>query len=160
VADKAGLSQAGLLHHFPSKERLLQAVLTWRDDESGARMGTPFPEGVELLRGFVELAEHNAGTPELVELHVVLSAEGTSEDHPLHEYFVTRYEVVYDLVRRALEKADAEGQVKPDVDLRSAARTIIALMDGLQVQWLLHRAQVDMAFDLRRYMQSLLTVEL
>ena len=160
VADKVGLSQAGLLHHFPSKERLLQAVLTWRDDEAGARMGTPFPEGLELLRAFVELAEHNASTPELVELHVVLSAEGTSTDHPLHDYFVLRYGVVYDLVLRALEHADARGELKPSVDQRSAARTIIALMDGLQVQWLLHREQVDMAFDLRRYMQSLVAVEL
>ena len=160
VADRVGLSQAGLLHHFPSKERLLEAVLTWRDDESGARMGTPFPEGVELLRGLVELAEHNAGTPELVELHVVLSAEGTSADHPLHDYFVLRYGVVYDMILRALAHAEAHGQLKADVDQHSAARTIIALMDGLQVQWLLHKEQVDMAFDLRRYMQSLVAVEL
>jgi hypothetical protein len=33
-------------------------------------------------------------------------------------------------------------------------------MDGLQVQWLLHRDEIDMAGDLRRYVQSLLTVEL
>ena len=34
VADKVGLSQAGLLHHYPSKEHLLEAVLTWRDEVS------------------------------------------------------------------------------------------------------------------------------
>ena len=88
MADKVGLSQAGLLHHFPSKEHLLQAVLTWRDGVSARLIGEPLPEGIDLLRGLVALAEYNASTPELVELHVIVSAEGTSEDHPLRDYFV------------------------------------------------------------------------
>jgi hypothetical protein len=39
VAVKVGLSQAGLLHHFPSKEALLEALLTLRDEESLERLG-------------------------------------------------------------------------------------------------------------------------
>jgi len=160
VADRVGLSQAGLLHHFPSKERLLEAVLTRRDDEARARLGDPLPAGVDVLRGMVDLAEYNASTPELVEMHVILSAEGTSADHPIHDYFVARYALVFDQVRVAFEEADARCQLKPGVNCASAARTLIALMDGLQVQWLLHRDEVDMAGDLARYVQSLLTVEL
>ena len=160
VADRVGLSQAGLLHHFPSKEHLLQAVLTWRDDQAAAWLGDPLPEGVDLLHGMVKLAEYNARTPELVELHVILSAEGTSADHPLRTYFVDRYATVFGLIRDAFRTAEARGQVKPGVDGDVAARTVIALMDGLQVQWLLHRDDVDMAGDLRVYIQSLLTVEL
>jgi AcrR family transcriptional regulator len=159
VADRVGLSQAGLLHHFPSKEHLLQAVLTWRDEQAAIRLGDR-PEGVDLLRALVEVAEYNATTPELVELHVILSAEGTSTDHPIHEYFVNRYASVFDAIRGAFEKALSTGQLHPDVDVDSAARTVIAMMDGLQVQWLLHRNDVDMAGDLRRYIQSLLTVDL
>jgi hypothetical protein len=37
---------------------------------------------------------------------------------------------------------------------------MVALMDGLQVQWLYDRNSVDMAAEVRRYVQSLLTVEL
>jgi AcrR family transcriptional regulator len=160
VADKAGLSQAGLLHHFPSKEHLLQAVLTWRDDVSGQLIGQPLPEGIDLLRALVKVAKYNASTPELVELHVIVSAEGTSADHPLRDYFVRRYARLFERIRRAFERAAAEGQLRPGVDCASAARTFIALMDGLQIQWLLNRDGVDMAADLRRYLQSLLTVEL
>jgi AcrR family transcriptional regulator len=160
VADRVGLSQAGLLHHFPSKEHLLEAVLTWRDDDARARLGEPMPQGIDLLRGMVALARHNQRTPELVELHVILSAEGTSADHPLHDYFITRYLDVLNVMRRAFERAEALGQLKPGVDCSSAARTMIAVWDGLQVQWLLDRDQVDMARDLRRYIQSLLTVDL
>ncbi len=160
VADKVGLSQAGLLHHFPSKEHLLQAVLAWRDDQARIRLGDPLPEGVALLRGLAELAEYNASTPELVELHVIVSAEGTSADHPIHGYFDERYAMIFEMVRAAFAHADARGQLKPGVDCAGAARTVIALMDGLQVQWLLHRDEVDMAGDLRRYIQSLLSIEL
>jgi AcrR family transcriptional regulator len=160
VAEKAGLSQAGLLHHFPSKEHLLKAVLSWRDGVSARLIGDPLPEGIDLLRGWVALAEYNARTPELVELHVIVSAEGTSEDHPLRDHFVERYTWVLGLVRQAFERAAAGGQLRDGVDCASAARTLIALMDGLQIQWLLDRDGVDMAADLRRYLQPLLTVEL
>jgi AcrR family transcriptional regulator len=160
VAEKAGLSQAGLLHHYPSKEHLLEAVLTWRDSETRRLLGEPFPEGLDFLRGMVRAAEHNATTPELVELHVIVSAEGTSAEHPLRDYFVRRYASVVDLTRRAFERAATEGQVQPGVDCASAARTLVALMDGLQIQWLLDPDHVGMAADLRRYLQPLLTVEL
>ena len=63
VADRVGMSQAGLLHHFPSKESLLEAVLTWRDDDARAMLGDPMPTGVDLLRGLVELARINEGRP-------------------------------------------------------------------------------------------------
>jgi AcrR family transcriptional regulator len=160
VAGKVGLSQPGLLHHFPSKEHLLAAVLGWRDDVTANLMGDPLPQGIEFLRGLVRVAEHNATTPELVELHVIVSAEGTSADHPLRDYFVGRYAYVVGHTREAFERAAAEGQLRPGTDCASAARTLIALMDGLQIQWLLDRDGVDMAGDLRRYLQPLLTVDL
>jgi AcrR family transcriptional regulator len=160
VADKVGLSQAGLLHHFPSKEHLLEAVLTWRDGETAKQMGQPFPEGLDFLRALVQTAQYNATTPELVELHVIVSAEGTSKDHPVRGYFVGRYAWIHELTRRAFERAAGDGQLRPGTDCASAARTLIALMDGLQIQWLLDRDGVDMAADLRRYLQPLLTVEL
>ena len=160
VAEKVGLSQAGLLHHYPSKEHLLEAVLTWRDEVSRQLIGEPLPEGLDLLRGLVKATEYNETTPELVELHVIVSAEGTSADHPLRSYFVNRYADLFERVRQAFERAADEGQLRPGVDCASAARTLIALMDGLQLQWLLDRDRVDMAGDLRHYLQPLLTVEL
>jgi AcrR family transcriptional regulator len=160
VADRVGMSQAGLLHHFPSKEHLLQAVLTWRDDDARALMGEPQPTGTDLLRFLVFLAGHNSGRPQLVELHVILSGEGASVEHPLHAYFVERYERVYVMIRDAFEEAAERGDLREGVDTSSAAKAVIALLDGLQLQWLLHREQVDMAADLRRYLQLLLTVDI
>lgn len=154
------MSQAGLLHHFPSKNHLLEAVLGWRDEDSMARLGAERREGLDFIRALVELAVHNQTTPELVELHVVLSAEATSPEHPAHEYFMRRYARVISAVQRAFEKAAANDQLCPGVDCAGAARTLIALMDGLQVQWLIGRPVIDMPAELRRYLRPLLAVEL
>lgn len=162
IADRVGMSQAGLLHHFASKSELLQAVLIHRDDEARGRMGTgvELPEGVGLLRALVGLTEYNASTPGLVALFSVLSAEATSAEHPAHEYFLERYGYVIGIFRTALEQARDAGQLRDGVDPESGARLIIAASDGLQVQWLLDPVGTDMAAELRRFMQSLVTVEL
>src|SRR4051812_30799747 len=87
VAERAGLSQAGVLHHFPSKNHLVEALLTWRDDESRHRFGD-HATGLDKLRALIDLVEYNQRkTPELVELYATLSAEATSADHPVHGYF-------------------------------------------------------------------------
>jgi len=160
VAERAGLSQAGLLHHFPSKSHLVEAVLTWRDEQSRSRFERK-NAGVDLLRAAVELIDYNQReTPQLVELFATLAAEATSSDHPAHDYFARRYQWVIGYMRGGFERAARDGDLRPGVDPASAARTLVALMDGLQVQWLYDRDSVDMAAEVRRYVQSLLSVEL
>jgi AcrR family transcriptional regulator len=160
VADRVSLSQAGLLHHYASKSDLLEAVLAWRDARSAQEMGEPRPEGLEFLRAMADVADTNEETPGLIHLHVVVSAEATSAEHPVHDYFVRRYDSVIEATREAFEHAAARGLLQPHVDCSSAARTLVALMDGLQVQWLLNPDSVDMGADLRRYLRPLLTVDL
>src|SRR3954466_5143961 len=75
VAERAGLSQAGVLHHFPSKNHLVEAVLGWRDEQAQARF-TPATSGRLTIRALVDLVDYNQReTPELVELYATLSAE-------------------------------------------------------------------------------------
>ena len=159
IADRVGMSQAGLLHHFSNKSDLLQAVLSHRDDEARFRMGMApdLPEGVDMLRALVDLAEYNVSTPGLVALFTVLSAEATSPDHPAHEYFLERYAYVLRIVADALEQAGERGQLREGVEPASAARAFVAVMDGLQVQWLLDPHSLDMGADVRRFAQSLVT---
>ena len=160
VADRVGLSQAGLLHHYPSKHLLLEAVLDWRDQDALARMGAEQPQGLAMLEALVDLAQHNATTPQVVELHVTLSAEATSRDHPVHDYFVRRYAWLLEMVADAFEHAAAHGHLRTGRGLCSAAITLVALMDGLQGLWLLNPESVDMAEELRRYLRPLVTGDL
>ena len=160
VAERAGLTHAGVMHHFPTKIDLLQAVLAWRDADALERLGARQPEGLDVVRAWLDEVRRNQSTPELVDLHVTLSAEGTSPDHPLREYFIQRYDRVVALLTEALQVAATRGELRPGVDPEQAARMLVAATDGLQVQWLLHRDAVDMPAALGRYVESLITVAL
>ncbi|WP_082979087.1 helix-turn-helix domain-containing protein [Arthrobacter sp. B6] len=83
VAREAGMSDAGLLHHFGCKSALLAAVLELRDMRAEA-VYTPMhvEDPYVILLGLVELARYNVSAPGLVRLHVTLSAEATSPQHP------------------------------------------------------------------------------
>jgi AcrR family transcriptional regulator len=155
VADRVGMSEAGLLHHFPSKSALLIAVLERRDEQTQEQFDFDPGHGVEILRSFVKLAEYNASTPGVVELFCTLSAEATSPEHPAHSYFLDRYEMTRSMTITAFRELEDEGRLSPHVSPESAARGVIALMDGLQIQWLLDRDSVDMAADLRSYLSTL-----
>ena len=86
-------------------------------------------------------------TPELVELYALLSAEATAADHPVHDYFVRRYQWVVNHLQESLQQVAAAGELREGVDPVSAARSMVALMDGLQIQWLYDRNSVDMAAE-------------
>lgn len=143
VADSCDLSLTGLLHHFPSKDQLLVAVLNRRDElESrslSAALGVTQPPDVppesplvdwgdvDLRTACEALVTRNAKQPELVRLYAMLEAESLAPDHPAHDYFVQRQARTLALLRRL--DGDRE-------DSGLTARKTLALMDGLQLQWL------------------------
>jgi AcrR family transcriptional regulator len=158
VADKVGLSQAGLLHHFPNKEALLEALLTLRDKESVERFGTADAKGMDLLRGLVELTRYNTTIPGLVSLYCVLSAEATDPEHPAHGYFLRRYNWVREIIAEAFTEVGVQGRLRPGVLPVVATRQLVALMDGLQVQWLLDNNSVDMPDEVVAFLNNV-TIE-
>jgi AcrR family transcriptional regulator len=138
IAEAAGLTQAGLLHHFPSKEQLLISLLDDRDHKDGQRVKASIAQhGPDVLASLEELVAYNATTHDLVQLFAVLVAEATSSDHPAHVYFVDRYERVRSRIYRTLRDGQNMGEVRSDVDIETLASVVVAVMDGLQIQWLL-----------------------
>jgi AcrR family transcriptional regulator len=159
IAARCGLSHTGLLHHFPTKQSLLLAVLEHRDEVDSARLSAG-GTGLAVLRGLVDIAALNTTRPGIVELFAVLLAEATTADHPAHDYFVHRYQATVRAVERAYQQVHADGVLRPGIQAGPAARQFIALMDGLQIQWLLSDRQIDMAAVLHAHLQAQLTVPL
>lgn len=159
IAETAGISRTGLLHHFPSKEALLEAILEKRDTEDQARLG-PMDGPLSGLRNLVALARYNATVPHLVNLFTLLAAEAVDPAHPAHDYVVRRYAGAPLIMQRALTAARDAGLLAPGVDVERQARALVALMDGLQVQWLLDPAAVDMAAVLEAEIQQVLVIGL
>jgi AcrR family transcriptional regulator len=154
LAERVGMTATGLLYYFGSKERLLREVVDERDqaDEYGPDGPVPLQLTLQSLRG---LGRHNMETAVLTRLYVVLGAESFDASDPLHDFFVERYEMARHFVHSILEAEQARGQVRHDIDVDQISREVIAMVMGLEVQWLADPQRVDLADAFDHYIDRL-----
>jgi AcrR family transcriptional regulator len=157
VGEQVGLTDAGVLHHFSSKQALVQAVL---DRELEQQIGQ-VRELIELggltaIRRMSVWGSVVEQTPELAGLMVVLTAEGISADSPFHEYLVRRYENVHDLVVGLIRQGIDSGEIREDVDADWEASALVAYLDGIRLQWFLSGRQIALADAVERYFDQLI----
>ena len=141
VAKRVGLTTAGVMHHFASKEELFTEVLRQRDERVREAAGDV--SETTLLEQTRKVVAYNQSTRGLTSLYTVISAEATDPEHPAHAYFVDRYAAGRALAEETIRDALAHGRINASIDVEVAARLIPAVMDGLQQQWLL-----DDSFDM------------
>lgn len=134
VADRVGLTPAGILYHFGSKEALLQAVLEERDRRGRDRFVDLLRVGgSESLRRAISGAAVSETAPGLIALHTVLQAESFDSDAPAHDYFLDRSKAVRSGIQQALEANQRAGRVRADLDCAAKAAEILAFMEGAAV---------------------------
>lgn len=131
IADAVGMTQAGLLHHFGTKENLLVEVLRQRDIVNRRIVAAQGGDDPMTIR----VARHNESVPALVNLYVNLEAAAADAEHPAHEFFLRRENEVLASMRRDIEARQQAGTLAQDVDASMMARVFLALSDGLQAQW-------------------------
>ena len=139
VAEKVGLTQQGLLHYVPSKDALLIEVLKLRD-EIDSQTFTADRAGLEMME---KLVSHNATLPGLVQSFTVLSADSVTENHPAKPFFTERYRTMRTVLIGALRQ-ELGDDLPAGLTHEQAAILLIAIMDGLQLQWLLEPDAVAM----------------
>lgn len=149
IAAHAGMTHAGLLHHFPGKEQLLLEVLGRRDREDAALLFPGLmdgdPEHAEAARGSVEerlrrvvaVIGRNSHTRGMVALYVQLAAEASDPEHPARHYFTRRYQILRAEIAALLEELFAQSPPATPADPHAVAQQLLAVMDGMQTQWLL-----------------------
>ncbi|MEV0318512.1 TetR/AcrR family transcriptional regulator [Streptomyces sp. NPDC050658] len=160
VAAGAGTSATVITHHFGSKQRLLMAVLQARDERTVRTFGRLHPDsgGADaraLFREMLALAEYNLTQPGLIQLFTRLSAEASDPAHPAHTYFAERYERVAGSLAAVLQRSFEAGQLVADADAEGVAREILAVSDGLQVQWAIAEGGIDFVGLYRAYLERL-----
>ncbi len=155
LADRVGMTAAGLLYYFGTKERLLREVVAERDQADAFGPGGAFPVDLTLT-SLRQLGQHNMETATLTRLYVVLGAESLDASDPLHDFFVERYEMARHFVRTVLETEIAHGRVRRDVDVDQIAQEVIAVVMGLEMQWLADPSRVDLAGAIDRYIDRLI----
>lgn len=145
VAEQVGMTHAGVLHHFGSKQKLLLEVLAYRDQADVAELAQKhIPGGHELFLHLVRTAFANEQRPGIVQSYTVLSNESVTDGHPARDFFEERYTTLRREVSDAFHTLCAqEGVAEPDT-IAAASASILAVMDGLQLQWLLHPDIVEL----------------
>ncbi|MFI6598917.1 TetR/AcrR family transcriptional regulator [Nonomuraea sp. NPDC050536] len=156
IAERVELSQAGLLHHFKSKERLLIAVLDYRDEADMRRFDFGKLTGIAALNALADVVDYNSRVPGLVQLFSVISGEAVTADHPGHDWARTRYRRLRASLASALRRGAETGEFRADLDAEAHADRLIAMMDGLQTQWLIDPDNVDMPRIFRTYVTDVI----
>jgi AcrR family transcriptional regulator len=141
IAKRVGLTPAGLMHHFADKEELFVEVLRQRDEKVRQAAGDPAEH--TLVQQAEKVVAYNQTTRGLTSLYAIVSAEATDSEHPSHADFAERYRSGAQNAEELLRAGQEAGEVRADIDPALAARLISAVMDGIQLQWLLDE-QVDM----------------
>ena len=154
IAEMAGISVAGVLHHFPNKVALLMGVLM-RRDEVNQRISEEVQIELTLtsfLGGLRQINRSNATAPGVIRAFSILNAESLVESHPAWEWFQSRYIAIHQRMRARLDHLVLAGEVRGDVDLDALIHQILAMMDGLQLQWLRFPETVDLVQRFDAYM--------
>ena len=134
IAKEAGVTPAGLLHHFESKEQLLNAVLDARDADDDAH--ADYRSG-DLITELSRVPERFERAPELVGTFTVLLVENIAPDAPLHDRLHKRYRDAVDIITEIIERGQQRRTLRPDFDAATKAVEILAFINGMETLWLL-----------------------
>ena len=166
IANAADISKAGLLHHFSSKDELFAKVLERRDREDALSILVESPavdgDAVEvpvdtvgnldtldvagasdldgnpwaLLERYVELLERNVAHRDLTAIYTATAVSVLDAEHPAHRWMANHLNSAVERFESSFEAGKTAGLVDPKMPSRLVARSLVALIDGLQLQWL------------------------
>jgi len=157
IATACGVSRQGLLHHFPSKEDLLTAVLARRDELDGTSFAAAIATNRTPVEALAETMADNAREPAVMRLYTVLSAEATNPEHAAHEYFADLYVRLRAQLTEAIASAQDAGALPAEWPAETAAPMPLAPTDGPALQAPLPPGLVDPARTMREVNAMLLS---
>jgi AcrR family transcriptional regulator len=157
IAEQVAVTKAALRYYFLTKAELFTAVLERRDELAFEVSPLDQDDPVEALQGLVRLTAHNMSMPGVVALHTTIAAEAVAHDHPAHAYYIARYAFIVGRLTEILERCRTARLLAAGVEPARTARAIVAMIDGLQIQWLTDPEGIDIVDDLDQYLRSLLT---
>ncbi|WP_213816946.1 TetR/AcrR family transcriptional regulator [Glaciihabitans sp. dw_435] len=143
IAVGAGLTRQGVLHHFPSKQALLLALLDERDQQLGNMPDRVDDSAAAFLDTARSTISQILAQRELVALAHALSAEAVGVEHPAHDWLVRRYDGLRSAFTDAFVLSFERGELAPRADPRVLAALVLGATEGLEAQWLAHPEAVN-----------------
>lgn len=150
ISKAVGITEAGVLHYFDSIDDLLVQVLRQRDaDDLAASKLTEenlrdpatvrAENGMNPVENALGIVARNQKTPGLVELYAHMSVKASDPESYAYRYFKQRGIIERAMVGQAAATMYESANVPAVVPPEDVARLLQALLDGLQIQWLLER---------------------
>jgi AcrR family transcriptional regulator len=159
VAQRADLSEDEVRDHFDDVDALLLAVLERMDtsyvETENYMASAPF-SGIETLRRQAAGAKILVERPQHARLRVVVSFEAIVRDGAARTYTQERTESIRWWFSTALSEGVRIGELSPDTDPDARAAEMVAFMEGIQIQWLLHPERIDLVRAYESYIDDLI----
>lgn len=139
IAQRMGLTQGALFRHFPSKDAILQAVMSWvserllaRVDRASEGASSPLAALEAIFMAHIEFVSEHPGVPRM------LFSELQSSEKTLPKRIVQTLICHYgERLRGLLEAGKKQGELDAKLDVAAAAVLFIGTIQGLVMQSLL-----------------------
>jgi len=156
IGAEAGVSEPAVLYHFRSKKELLDRVLSDHEAAQLERMNQVRADADgSLAAALLELAGRHEASPAFIRLFTVVAGESIDPDHPAHPYFVERYKRTRGSFSEWIALEQREGRVPEGIDPDALGRLLVAVLDGLELQYLLEPHDADIVGPLKEFFDFL-----
>ena len=140
IGKEAGYSRGLVTQRFGSKEGLIRALIDYLyeeqmnilDEENVAEM-----DGLSALLVLVNLHCTLPDTPEEGRAYFMMLSSSVADMTDLRQAFADSHDRERILIRRLIERGQASGHIKSDVDADAQALATGCALLGLRMQWLI-----------------------
>ena len=139
IADRMGLTQGALFRHFPNKDAILEATMSWvserllaRVDKAAEGAATPAAALEAMFMTHIDFVARHPGVPRM--LFGELQRPGETLPKRMVQTLIRQYE---QRLRRLMEVGKAQGELSAGLNVDAAAVLFIGTIQGLVMQSLL-----------------------
>ncbi|MEO6196853.1 MAG: TetR/AcrR family transcriptional regulator [Dehalococcoidia bacterium] len=152
ITVECGIAKGALYGHFASKEELFRTILVEHVRRRAAETAARLEPGLPLRESILRIIESSWATCRTDPIWSSLLMESwalASRNEWGREAVATHFDHCSTALARFLSGAQRAGLVRADVDVHQAARLLLALNDGLVLQWQTQPDKVDLEEYLR-----------
>lgn len=148
ISSKAGLTKGSVYFYFGSKENLILHMfeVLRKDLVDGlvATLRNPVGSHVDrIIRYIHKGADFGAERPNELLFMIQIAIEFARQDNDIATAIRELYGDVHDAVEEVVREAQAVGSMSSDIDTRSFASMIVAVHDGMMLEWHLRGAEIS-----------------
>ena len=139
IAQRMGLTQGALFRHFPTKDAILEAVMTWvaerllsRVDRAAQNVTSPLAALEAVFMAHIDFVSEHPGVPRM--LFGEVQRPGETLPKRMVQTLIQRYG---ERLRHLLERGKAIGELDANLDIEAASVSFIGSIQGLVMQSLI-----------------------